>query len=102
MKRQKEETSTSRVYRALREADDFRSGKQLQDYLGMDVNHVTASLHHLRKYSAVDAIEGEQTLWWYATPESDARSRTVEERVPEAKPRRPRRKRTIHRGGLDL
>lgn len=95
-RRRKEETSTSRVLRTLCQADDFRTSRQLQDETGLDVNHVSAALHHLRKHQAVDLVEAEDNLWWFATPTTDTRCRVVEERTPELNPRRPRRRRTTN------
>ena len=88
----KEATSTTRVLDALVRADDFVTARQLQLLLALDCNHVSAALYHLRKYCAVDFVEAEDALWWFATPDRDCRSRAVHERVPEVKPR-ARRKR---------
>lgn len=91
--RHKQTTSTTLVLEALIRADDFHTGRQLKEKLGLDVNHVSAALYHLRKYRAVDFVETEKTLWWFATPADDLRSRVVYERAPEIKPRTPRRRR---------
>lgn len=95
MKR-KEPTSTSLVLELLIRADDFRTSRQIQGELGLDVNHVAAALCHLRKHQAVDCIEQPDALWWYATPQNDTRTRTHAERTPEARPRRPRRRKEKH------
>lgn len=92
MKRLKETTSTTRVFEALRAADDFCTGRHLQVVLSLDSNHVSAALYHLRKYHAADYIEQPDALWWFATPESDLRCRVVDERTPESRPRKPRRR----------
>lgn len=89
----KERTATTLVMDALLRADDFRTGRQLMDELKLDTNHVSAALCHLRKYSAVDCVEGEDALWWFATPENDQRTKVLRERTPESRPRKPRRKR---------
>ena len=93
MKKFKDPTSTSLVERALRECDDFRTMAQLRDLLKLDTNHTSAALSHLKKYGAADCMEVDGTLWWYATPDSDRRIRTVEERCPETGPRKPRKPR---------
>lgn len=92
IRRRKEPTSTFRVFEALCRADDFRTGRQLQSELGLDVNHTSAALYSLKKYRAVEAIEGDGALWWFATPENDTRSKKLEERCPECRPRKPRRR----------
>lgn len=89
--RRKEPTSTRLVFELLIGADDFRTSRQIQAELGLDVNHVTAALCHLRKHQAIDCLESSGALWWYATPTNDTRTRTLAERTPEARPRRPRR-----------
>lgn len=93
-RRHKEPTSTGIVYRALCAADDFRTLAQLVVQCSLSSNRTSAALYHLKACKAVEAMEVGGTLWWFATPETDARSSTVEERTPETKPRRPRRRKT--------
>lgn len=90
-RRHKEPTSTGIVYRALCAADDFRTLRQLIRECGLSCNRVSAALHHLRARRAVDVMDVEGQLWWFATPDTDNRSSTVDERTPETHPRRPRR-----------
>lgn len=73
-------------------ADDFLTLRMLVAKTGMTTNQVSASLSHLRSYHVVDVIETEGGLWWFLTPDTDTRSRVVEERTPEDSPRRPRRR----------
>ncbi len=87
-------TATTLVLDALVRADDFLTAKQLQAVTRLDVCHVSAALHHLRKYRAAACIEQPDALWWFATCEDDLRTRTVEERVPESRRRNRRRKMT--------
>lgn len=93
MKRNTETTATFLVLDALKRADDFRTGRQLMDETRLSTNRVSAALYHLLKYKAVEFIESERKLWWFATPTSDTRSKTVDERVMESKPRKVRRSR---------
>jgi len=90
MKR-KRTTFTTIVFEALTRADDFRTGRQLQAELKMDTNHVSACLYSLKKYNAVNCVEQPDALWWYATPKSDTRLFSVEEKSEELKPRKPRK-----------
>jgi hypothetical protein len=94
VKRFKETTSTCRVMDALVRADDFMTSRQLQAALGLNCNRVSAALFHLRKYKAAEAMEADGTLWWFATPDADTRTRVVEERTPECRRRNRRRKMT--------
>lgn len=92
MTRKRTETCcTHIVEQALRASDDFVTGQDLIERTGLSYNRVTASLHHLRKYRAADCLDSGGRLFWYATPDSDTRSRKVEERTPESKPRKPRK-----------
>lgn len=78
---------------------DFASAHQLMEATGSSYNQISAALFHLRKRHAVDVvIEADGTAWWFATPGDDERTRVLDERTPEARPRRPRRGR-IQKGG---
>ncbi len=89
--KRKAPTSTSIVEAAMIAADDFITSKQLQAITALDSNHVSAALHLFKKYSAADCLEEGGTLWWYLTPATDRRSFKIDERSPEARPRRTRR-----------
>jgi hypothetical protein len=88
----KKETCTSVVQRTLIAADDFLTATHLQILTGLTMSQVAASLHHLKRHRAIDTLEGAGTLWWYATPDQDDRSRILEERTPESRPRKPRKR----------
>lgn len=92
MRRARITTTTTLVMDALRWADDFMTGAQLCEVTGRASNQVFAALNHLRKYNVVDSIASDGTLWWFATGD-DSRSRVIDEKVPESKPRRPRKPR---------
>ena len=73
---------------------DFASTQDLINATGSSYNQATAALFHLRKRGAIDVvIEHDGTAWWFATPGSDDRTRTLEERTPEEQPRNRRRTR---------
>lgn len=81
---------------ALRRADDFRTAQQLVGETARNGNQVSAALHSLRKYKAVDCLASDSTLYWYALPpEGDTRKRRVDEKAPELKPRKPRKPRKV-------
>lgn len=91
MKKQKEPTSTALVYETLVKADDFMTVRQLMAVNDLSNNRVTAALYLLRKYKAADfVVEDGARLFWFATPDTDQRTRTVKERTPEVKPRKQR------------
>lgn len=92
IRRRKDPTFTHLVFEHLVKVDDFRTAQQLQQELSIASNRVSAALHSLRTYDAVTAMAADERLWWYATPISDTRSRRVDERAPELKPRRPRKR----------
>lgn len=84
----KQPTITSLVMSALVASDDFMSDVMLKETTGASMNQVWAATHHLRKRNAIDAIiNPDGKAWWYATPHTDNRSKTVLERAPEKKPR---------------
>lgn len=91
MKKLKEITATTAVLEALQRADDFRTVSHLQVATGQSMNRVRAALHHLHKYRVVECMASDGRLWWYATPENDQRTLVVDERTPEAKPRKQRK-----------
>lgn len=86
-------THTSKIMDALTHcAEDFMTTQQLVEATGSAYNQCTAALHHLRRRGAVDVVvEADGRGWWFATPSGDDRTRILEERAPEDKPRRSRR-----------
>jgi hypothetical protein len=102
MRKHKVPTATSRVLEALVAADDFMTGRQLQAATALDCNHVSAALHSLRNHKAVQAMNVDGTLWWFATPEDDTRIRVLHERTPEARPRKPRKSKAVLARSIQL
>ena len=86
-------TWTSRVLKFITTADDFATVAQIMAGTGANINQATATLHHLKKFHAVDCLEADGQLWWFATPGDDTRERTVDMRVPEEPGNRTRRSR---------
>lgn len=89
----KRTTYTKRVLDYLIELDDFATHKQVQAALRITLNQTTATLHDLRRARAVDVMEVDGVLWFYATPESDTRTQ-IHAEIKEGitrnrKPRRP-------------
>lgn len=72
----KKDTTTGLVTAVLKERDDFMSLPQLIAATGHSRNQVTAALHNLKGYKAVDAISAEDALWWFLTEDTDTRSTT--------------------------
>ena len=100
MRKNQEPTCVSLVSAELEGADDFRSAKQLIENTRLTKNRVAAALHHLKIHKAADfVVNADGTTWWFATPETDDRSRIVESREPEVKPRKPRKPYTRTRKG---
>lgn len=93
MKADKQPTYVFRVEEFLRLRDDFVRTRDVVEALKVSYNPVNAALFHLKKHRTVDAIEVEGTLWWMYTPESDTRTKHVEERTPEDHPRKVRKSR---------
>jgi len=89
----KRPTHTALVLEALvRWPQEFASARDMVAATGSNFNQVSAALHHLRKRHAVDVVvELDGTGWWFATPSNDDRTHVVLERIPEDRPRKPRR-----------
>lgn len=82
------------VWGVLLEANDFVASTELQKKTGGSQNQTNAALHHLQQHKAAEAVVGANgRLFWFATPESDTRTKQVEQRTPEDRPRRARRSR---------
>ena len=79
--KQSRPTAVSLVFELLVKADDFLNGKQLVEGTRLSANHISAALYSLKKYKAIDFVEGDDTLWWFATPGTDTRAYTIKNRV---------------------
>jgi len=95
MTRHKEETTTTRVLRVLREADEFMTVDQLIAATRRTRNQVWAAVIHLRDRHAIGVIAQQErsatiSYWYVLPPEQDARTKTVEERALESRPRKRR------------
>ena len=88
MKAGKKPTTTSLTMAALLGADDFMTAKQIAAATGEKAHAVLTGLWSLRQYKAVDSVEQEGALWWFATPDSDQRQRHHDERKEEVNGRR--------------
>jgi len=90
----KEPTHTTKVLNWLRDRDDFATWQQVMDAIKSNRNQTAAALFHLRKRRCIDCIiEPDGVAWWFALPpEEDNRSRHLDERVPESRPRNRRKK----------
>lgn len=93
MRKIKQTTTTSLVLGALRATDDFLDYRALRAMTGRNTNQISAACHELRNHRCVDVVvEPDGRGWWFALPaEQDTRCRSIDERTPESKPRRPRR-----------
>lgn len=101
MKKHKRTTITKRVEEFLRESDDFKSYRELLDHVmshdDVTISNITAACCHLKQHKVIDfVVDNHMCVWWYALPpDLDDRSRVVEKRVVESRPRRRRRRITI-------
>ena len=83
VRKAREPTVTSLVFDLLVRADDFLKRNEIAEATGANPNQVSAALTHLYRCKAIDAVACQDRLWWFATPESDTRTMTVDERVKE-------------------
>jgi hypothetical protein len=77
-------TWTSLVEEALRTADDFLGAPELVARTGGNTNQISAALHGLLRYRAVDCVsDAAGRLFWFATPQTDTRTKRCDVRRPE-------------------
>lgn len=94
--RYKEPTATKLVEEALRASDDFLCYRMLVQRTGKNMNQIAAACFHLRERHVIDVIIQQGIGWWYAKPKAeDNRTRTVSERAPETRPRKPRTRKAL-------
>ena len=82
MKR-KEPTCTSVVLEYLVKLNDFATRQDIAKQTGFTDNQVSAALSHLNNRKAVDFAYSNHVIHWFATPETDNRTKQVRERTPE-------------------
>lgn len=94
--KQKEPTVTSQVVEHLTKRNDYVETHELCRELCESFNRISAALSHLRKHRAVDCIVDHGQVWWFILPvEMDTRSHHVDQRAPETRPRKPRKRRLL-------
>lgn len=88
-------SATTLVLEYLRREDDFRTSAQVVAAVPQhDRNAVTVALFYLRRRKAIDAMDVDGRLYWFALPpELDDRAKVTHEHVPSG-PRRKRRARS--------
>lgn len=89
-RREKRPCITLVILGLMRELDDFVT---IQDLMGLTTysrHQVHASLSHFMKYRIAERVESNGKVYFYLT-HRDTRSRVVEERAVEDKPRHRRR-----------
>lgn len=87
----KEPTFTSIVENWMKQQDDFVTLDQIKAGTTLNTNRVSACLTHFYRRKVVDFIVSDGKTYWYATPDTDDRTRVVEEKVPEEQgSRKPR------------
>lgn len=92
-------TDTHRVLQLLTMADDFMTLRDVMRRTGLSANRASCTLIYLRERKAVACFEQDGTLWWFAQPQEDDRSRRVELREIEPPgSRKPRRLRAPQLG----
>lgn len=85
------ETSyTKRAFDFLVNHDDFVTMPDIATCTGLTIRQLRQTLPWLRKCKAIDSVESDGRLFWYATPESDLRLRTLDEHRREDEPRNVR------------
>lgn len=91
-RKQKEPTLCIRVEAVLEFANDFLTANDVAKGAGITPHQAMSSLIYLRNWHAVESVESNGRLFWFATKEYDRRVKIVEQRAVEDKPRRNNRK----------
>lgn len=91
----KRRTTTSAVVDHMQRADDFLTVRELMQLTGDNLHRVTAALAWLKRAKAVDSIKSDGRLYWYSTPETDQRTRVLEEVVDGFVHRNRRKKKMV-------
>jgi len=92
MRKNKAPTWTTLTLELLSRRDDFLTTKQVAREIGASDDQARAALFHLRRCHATDILVDRGIGYWFATPENDSRSKHLDERTPESKPRAPRKR----------
>ncbi len=93
---QRHATYTSLVQECLKERNDFMSYSEIFDYVKktrseVKLANISAACFHLKKHKVIDfVIDCDGEVFWFFTPETDDRLRTINERVQESRPRKRR------------
>ena len=95
----KEPTFTSIIEGWLAKQDDFRTVKEIMEGTGVNQNRVCATLSHGKKYKAIDFMVDNGVTYWFSTPDTDMRTKHVEEKVREEPGSRRARKANSRTGG---
>lgn len=82
-----EPSTTTRVLRALEEADDFLTTRQVAEAASVTIKAAMTALHYLATVRAVESVTSGGRLHWFATPDLDQRTRTIDEHRKEDEPR---------------
>lgn len=68
---------------------EFTSTSEITEMTGVSKANVVSALWTLQHYfTAVEAVQAAGELHWFATPDTDKRTRQVKERSLEVQPRR--------------
>ena len=91
VKRSRVANRTKLVLEFLRKLDDFATASQIRGSVkGVNANQASAALYNLKKAGAVEAVEVDGVLFWFACPpEHDHRVRSPDEVAADIK--RPRK-----------
>lgn len=95
MKRQgKEDPLTKKVEAYMRgHEDEFIVAGEVSHALELTHHQTSTTLHHLRRYNVVGVVVQDGRGHWFVLPKKDdTRSKVLDLRTPESKPRRSRKK----------
>ncbi len=86
------QSDVSKVFEALKAQDDFVTVSQIMIATSLGRPAVIRALWWLQKSRAAESVESSGDIHWFATPETDTRTHTIDERKKEEDlPRKPKR-----------
>jgi hypothetical protein len=92
----KKPTCTKLVLDYLIGLDDFATRGMVVAGAGVTVSQITATLHDLKRYKAIDVMDVDGALWFYATPDADTRMRhTLEIKDQITRNRKPKKRTAV-------
>ena len=91
----KRTTYTKMILDYLISLDDYATKAMIVAAVKLKQDQVAITLHDLKRHHAIEAMEADGKLWFYATPEYDDRQRKLDEIKEDIKRTRTKSRRRV-------